>query len=118
MKVADFKALNPYVTLITNCYDALSVSGSEMLCIENRGFAGITAERDEPIAGVSRDVNSHKLFVDSAAHINRAACAYCVRGMLNRAPGRSFSAWVRITPGSCNVIRGVDLANCTDGRQE
>ncbi len=118
IEVADFKTLNAHIALVVNRYDALSISGGEMLCVENCGFAGITSECDESITCISGDINAHQLLVNSAAHTNRAACAGGVRSILNRAPGRSFSAWVRITPGSCHVIRGVDLANCADGRQE
>src|SRR6185312_9512213 len=114
MEVADFEPLNAHIALVVNRYYALSVSGGEMLCIENRGFAGITSECTESITCISGDVKAHQLFVDSPAHIHRAACAGCVRGILNRAPGRSFSARVRITPGSCHVIRSVHLANGAD----
>src|SRR6185312_8859730 len=99
MEVADFEPLNAHIALVVNRYYALSVSGGEMLCIENHGFAGMTSECNESIIRISGEINTYDLFVDSAAHIHRAACAGCVRSMLNRAPGRSFSAWVRITPG-------------------
>ncbi len=70
-----------------------------MRCVQNRCFAGITSESNESIARVAGCVDAHQFFVDSPAHIDGTARACGVRGMLNGAPRRSFSARIRITPG-------------------
>ena len=56
MEVADFETLNAHIALVVNRYYALSVSRGEMLCIENRGFAGITSECNESIICIAGGV--------------------------------------------------------------
>src|SRR4051794_25073498 len=110
MEVADFKALNPYVTLVVNREHALSAIGGKVLCLKNRVFAGITRESDESITCVAGDIDADQFFVDSAAHVDCAARPRCVRGVLNRTPRCNLGSWIRITSGRSYVVRGIDLA--------
>ena len=65
IEIADFETLNAHIALVVNRYYALSVSGGEMLCIENRGFAGTTSECNESIIRVAGCIDIDKLLIDS-----------------------------------------------------
>ena len=53
-EVANFKALDPYIALVVNGKYRLPAGGSEMRCIENRGFAGIASQSNVSISRVAR----------------------------------------------------------------
>ena len=109
-EVANFKTLNPHVALVVNRDNALSVNGSEMVCIQDCCLAWIASESDVSVTRIAGCVDAHKLFVDSASYVDRTASTRGVRGMLNRAPGRSLGAGIRILPRCGDIEGGVDLA--------
>src|SRR5215470_9278362 len=80
---------------------------------QDRRFAGITSECDESITRVAGSIDAHEFLVDPTAHVDGAACASSIRGMLNRAPRRRLSTGVRIITGRRHVESGVCLAECS-----
>src|ERR1700722_6786099 len=115
-KVANLEALDSDVTLIVDRENAGSGGGCEMRRVENCCLAWVAAEGDEAVARISGGADVYELFVDSAANVDGAASAGVVRGVLDRAPRRSFSARVGII-SVCGYIKGsAGLAErCGDG---
>src|SRR5690348_7808236 len=62
MKVADLETFDPYVTLIVEVEYGLSSRGREMICVEDRRFAGITSECDESITRVAGRIDADEFF--------------------------------------------------------
>ena len=119
MEIADFETLDPYVTPIVNGKYALPSRRGEVRRVEDRRFAGIAFEGNESVTRVAGYIDTDQFFVDSTPHVHGAARTSSVRGMLNRAPGRSLSAGVRIIPGCRHIIRGIDLTKPSgNARQE
>ena len=81
-----------------------------MLCVQDRRFVRIAFERNESVTRVAGYVDADKLFIDSTAHVDGAARARGVSGMLNGTPGRSLGTGVRIIPSCRNVEGDVGLA--------
>ena len=72
VEIANFKALDPYVTLALNSYNIFG--GCEMRCVKNRHFAEIASKSEhESIGRVAGVVDAHQFFVDSATYIDGAA---------------------------------------------
>src|SRR5215469_3410706 len=86
MKVPNFKTLDPYVTLIVDGKYALPSRGTEVLCFQDRRFAWITSECDESITRVAGCIDAHEFLVDPTAHVDGAARANSIHGVLNGAP--------------------------------
>src|SRR5277367_5120433 len=72
-EVANFKPLDPHVTLVVNGEYALSAGGSEMRRVEDCRLAWITPKGDESVARVAGCVDTHQFFVGSTANIDGAA---------------------------------------------
>src|SRR4029077_6360480 len=109
-EVADFKALDPDVTLVMNGQYAASAIRSEMLCVEDRCLAGIASKSNISISRVAGCRDAYEFFVDSTPHIDGTARTHGVCGMLNGAPRCRLGAGIRISPGRRHVEGGVGLA--------
>src|SRR5580658_7949767 len=109
-EVTNFKALDPYITLVVNGENALSAGGSEMRCVEDGRFARIASKSDESIARIAGRVDAHQFFIDSAANVDGATRPCCFGCMLNCAPRRGLRTRIRIIPGRRHVEGGVCLA--------
>src|SRR5579862_1156731 len=109
-EVPNFKALNPYVTLVVYGDYALPVSGSEMRSVENRRFARVASQSDESVTCIPGEVDFHQFFVDPFPHVDGAASARSVCRMLNRPPRSALSAGIRIIPRHRHVDERIRLA--------
>ena len=109
-EVANFKPLDPYVTLVVNGEYAASAPGSEMLCFQDHRFAWIASESNESVTRVAGYLDADKLFIDSTSHVDGTARARGVCGMLNGAPRCGLGAGISITPSCRNGEGDVGLA--------
>ena len=123
VEVANFKALDSHVALIVNRKYALSASRGEMLCVQDRRFAGNTSESNVSVRRVAGHVDAYEFFVNSTLYVDGATRTRGICGMLNCAPRCRLSAGIRIIPGLRHVERGVGLAKrsaseCTEHKTE
>ena len=71
--VANFKALDPYVTFVLNREYALPFGGHEMSCVQNCRLTCIASKSNKPIRRVAGCRDAHQFFVDSASHVDGTA---------------------------------------------
>ena len=117
-KIANFKSFDPHVRLVLNSEYTLPAFRCGVDCVQNRGFARVASESNKAVVRISGHTDAHQLFVDSAAHVNRAAGVDRVGRMLNGSPGRGLGTGVGIVAGRRHIIRGIRLGRGSRGTRK